>query len=211
MHLQVPEDRKVGLASEFLEDEPQYWWTEVSGGEHGRFAWADFKRLFNERYFSPSHRIRIQDEFLNPRKGSLSVQEFQQKFLSLAYHVPHLIDSESTKIYRFIQALGGVYTERMEAVSYASFNDASAAAIRIENTRRSRGFDTPGHGLAKRSNSASESGSTAGSGQSSGTSSGSTANTRGNPIEPKDWISNSHHGIYPKRTLHNGFAQLVAV
>ena len=106
VHLQVPEDRKVGLASEFLEDEPQYWWVEVSGGEHGRFAWADFKRMFNDRYFSPSHRIKIQDEFLNLRKGNMSVLEFQQKFLSLAHHVPHLIDSEDTKIYRFIQALG---------------------------------------------------------------------------------------------------------
>ena len=48
-----------------------------SGGEPGRFAWADFKRLFNERYFSPSHHIQIQDEFLNLRKGSMSVQEFQ--------------------------------------------------------------------------------------------------------------------------------------
>ena len=43
-------------------------------------------------------------------------------------------------------------------MSYTSFGDASAAAIRFENTRRSRGFDTPGQGPAKRSNSASESG-----------------------------------------------------
>ena len=29
VHLQVPEDRKVGLANEFLGDEPLYWWTDV--------------------------------------------------------------------------------------------------------------------------------------------------------------------------------------
>ena len=79
-------------ANEFLEDDPLYWWTDVCGGEPGRFAWADFKRLFNERYFSPSHRIQIQDELLNLRKGGMSVQEFQQKFLSLAHHVPHMVE-----------------------------------------------------------------------------------------------------------------------
>ena len=155
MHLQVPENRKVGLAMEFLEDEPLYWWTEVCRGEPSRFIWAEFKRLFYERYFSPSHCIQIQDEFLNLKKGSMSVLEFQQKFLSLAHHVPDLVSTENTKIHRFIQALGGVYTERMEAVSYANFGDASAAAIRIENTRRSRGIDTSGQGPAKRTTSAS--------------------------------------------------------
>ena len=102
VHLQVPEDKKVGLAMEFLEDEPLYWWTDVCGGEPSRFIWSEFKRLFYERYFSPSHRIQIQDEFLNLRKGSMSVLEFQQKFLSLAHHVPDLVSTENTKIHKFI-------------------------------------------------------------------------------------------------------------
>ena len=72
----------------------------------------------------------------------MSVLKFQQKFLSLAHHVPDLVSTESTMIHKFIQSLGGVDTERMEAVSYANFGDASTAATRIENTRRSRGIDT---------------------------------------------------------------------
>ena len=197
----MPEDRKVCLAVEFLEDEPLYWWTDVCGGDHSRFLWPEFKRLFNERYFSPSHHIQIQDEFLNLRKGNMSVLEFQQKFLSLAHHVPDLVSTENTKIHRFIQALGGVSTERMEAVSYANFGDASAAAVRIENTGRSRGVDTSGQGLAKRTTSASGSSSAAGRGQSGGFRSGSTASLRGNRsrgrfrrFSPKGQRSGQHKG-----------------
>ena len=164
MHLQVPENRKVGLAVEFLEDEPLYWLTEVYGGDHSRFLWPEFKRLFNERYFSPSHRIQIQDEFLNLRKGNMSVLEFQHKFLSLAHHVPDQVSTENTKIHRFIQALGGVYTEMMEVVSYANFGEASVAAVHIENTRRSRGVDTSGQGQANRTTSASGSSAAVGRG-----------------------------------------------
>ena len=36
--LQVPEDRKVGLAMEFLEDEPLYWWTDICDEEPGKFS-----------------------------------------------------------------------------------------------------------------------------------------------------------------------------
>ena len=110
----------------------------------------------------------------------MPVLEFQQKFLSLAHHVPDLVSTENTKIHRFIQALGGVYTERMEVVSYANFGEASAAAVRIENTRRSRGVDTSGQGPAKRTTSASGSSAAAGRGQSGGFSSGSTASFGGN-------------------------------
>ena len=42
----------------------------------------------------------------------MSVLEFQQKFLSLAQHVLDLVSTDSTKIHRFIQALGGGFPQR---------------------------------------------------------------------------------------------------
>ena len=122
VQVQVPDDRKVGLAAQFLEEEPHYWWVSVSNGGPTFCTWAEFKVMFNEKYFSPTHMANLQDEFLNLRKGDMTVMEFQQRFLTLAYHVPDLVRSEATKIHRFIRGLGGDYQTRMEAVDYTSFN-----------------------------------------------------------------------------------------
>ena len=53
VHLQVPENRKVGLATEFLEDEPLYWWTEVCGGDPGRFLMARVQTVVQRAVLQP--------------------------------------------------------------------------------------------------------------------------------------------------------------
>ena len=124
-------------------------------------------------------RIQIQDQFLNLRKGSMSIMEFQHRFLTLAHHVPNLVSTESDKD------------------SSGLFRDSEASIPirwRLWGTRHSRrhlmppcgsrlvanslGFDDAGQGSSKRSTSTSRSGSTASSGRNSRDSSGSTANTR---------------------------------
>ena len=165
---QVPDDRKVDLATQFLEEEPHYWWDSMSNGDPAHGTCAQFKVMFNEKYFSPTHMANLQDEFLNLRKGDMTVMEFQQRFLTLAYHVPDLVRSEATKIHRFIRGLGSEYQAKMEAVDYASFNQAAIAAVSIESGQRDRDADAPTQGPSKRVASSSGSGSSASSGRSSG-------------------------------------------
>ena len=98
----------------------------------------------------------------------MSVMEFQHRFLTLVHHVPDLVSTESTKIHRFIQGLGGEYTDKMEAVGYQTFETASNATMRIEAPGKSRGVEDSSQGPSKRSTSTSRSGSTASSGWSSG-------------------------------------------
>ena len=175
---QVPDDRKVGLAVQFLEQEPHYWWISVSQGDPTRFTWAQFKAMFNARYFSPSHSANIQDQFLNLRKGDMTVLEFQQQFLTLAHHVPNLVETEAVKIHRFIRGLGGEYQNKMEAVDYATFDRAAIAALRIESGVGDREAGAPTQGASKRIASTSGSGSSASSGLSSGNSGGSNTGGR---------------------------------
>ena len=143
---QVPDDKKVGLATQFLEEEPHYWWISVSNGDPTFCTWAEFKVMFNEKYFCPTHLANLQDEFLNLRKGDMTVMEFQQRFLNLAYHALDMVRSEATKIHRFIRGLGGDYQPKMEAVDYASFNQAPIAAVHIESGLSDRDADGPTQG-----------------------------------------------------------------
>ena len=147
-------------------------------GPHFLHVWAEFKVMFNEKYFSPTHMANLQDEFLNLRMGDMTVMEFQQRFLTLAYHVPDLVRSKATKIHRFIRGLGGEYQAWMEAVDYASFNQAVIAAVRIESGLRDRDADAPTQGPSKRVASSSGSGSSASSGRSSGNSGNSSSGRR---------------------------------
>ena len=55
MFIQVrcPEDRKVSLATQFLEKEAWHWWLDLSRGmgeAADHLSWDQFTALFRERY-----------------------------------------------------------------------------------------------------------------------------------------------------------------
>ncbi|KAL6136857.1 hypothetical protein ACLB2K_062152 [Fragaria x ananassa] len=55
--------------------------------------------LVGKNYFNHSHHSRIQSDFLNMKKrDNEGVIEFEQRFTTLSYHVPHLIPDERTRI-----------------------------------------------------------------------------------------------------------------
>nr|XP_011457295.1 PREDICTED: uncharacterized protein LOC105349383 isoform X1 [Fragaria vesca subsp. vesca] len=105
MFIQVrcPEDRKVGLATQFLEKEAWHWWLDMSRGMGevaNHMSWDQFTALFRERYISHAHVNRMREEFLNLQKGDdMTVMGFEQRFRELSYYVPDLVKTEQEKIY----------------------------------------------------------------------------------------------------------------
>ncbi|XP_024155799.1 uncharacterized protein LOC112163766 [Rosa chinensis] len=176
--MDLPEDRKVDLAVQFLEDTAWHWWIDVTNdpANVGPMTWDMFKTHFYGRYFSDAHLNRMQDQFLSlVKRDDQSVLEFEQEFLSLAHHVPDLVRTEQSKIRRFVLGLGGKFKDKMLGTPYRSFAEAVSYAMDIESDSPA-GFHPrdpggPSQGPSKRATSTSGSGSSVGSGKSSGSSS----------------------------------------
>ncbi|KAL6185554.1 hypothetical protein ACLB2K_041686 [Fragaria x ananassa] len=161
----LPEEKKVNMAVTFLDDSAHHWWTLASRNSGGAqdMTWEEFKTLFLGQCFGHAHRIRIQSDFLNMKKGDdEGVIEFEQRFTSLSYHVPYLIPDERTRIDMFVGDLGGVYADKMVGGIYPTFLDAVTAAMAIETRRtfsaRPRDFGGPSQGPSKKAASSSVSG-----------------------------------------------------
>ncbi|XP_040374086.1 uncharacterized protein LOC121052704 [Rosa chinensis] len=159
--MELPEDRKVNLAVQFLEDTARHWCTGVVNDptNAGPMTWDMFK-----------------DQFLSlEKRDDQSVLEFEQEFLSLAHHVPDLVCTEQSKIRRFVQGLGGKIKDKMLGTPYRSFGEAVSYAMDIESDSPA-GFHPrdpggPSQGPSKKATSTSGSGSSVGNGKSSGSSS----------------------------------------
>ncbi|XP_024163763.1 uncharacterized protein LOC112170661 [Rosa chinensis] len=183
--MDLPEDRKVTLAVQFLEDTAWHWWIDVANdpANAGPMTWDMFKTHFYGRYFSDAHLNRMQDQFLSlVKRDEQSVLEFEQEFLSLAHHVPDLVRTEQSKIRRFVLGLGGKFKDKMLGTPYRSFAEAVSYAMDIESDSPA-GFHPrdpggPSQGPSKRATSTSGSGSSVGSGKSSGSSSRSRTRFR---------------------------------
>ena len=153
---ELPEEKKVKMAVSFLDDSAHHWWTLARRNNDGAqtMTWEQFKALFLGQYFNHSHRSRIQSDFLNMKKrNDKGVIEFEQRFTTLSYHVPHLIPDERTRIGMYVDALGGVFANKMVGVVYLTFLDAVGAAMAIETkgtySARPRDFSGPNQGPSK--------------------------------------------------------------
>ncbi|KAL6220535.1 hypothetical protein ACLB2K_008291 [Fragaria x ananassa] len=182
---------KKKMAVSFLDDSAHHWWTLARRNNDGAqtMTWVQFKALFLGQYFNYSHRSRIQSDFLNMKKrNDEGVIKFEQGLTTLSYHVPHLIPDERTRIGMFVDALGGVFADKMVGVVYPTFLDAVGAAMAIETrgtyNARPRDFSGPSQGPSKEAASLSASGSSAGSGSNRGSGYGPRSRNKGHFRRP---------------------------
>jgi hypothetical protein len=167
--INCPEDRKVGLAVDFLDGVAYDWWDMTSKDPRNAnpMTWEQFKVHFNRRYFGTAIRDRMKNEFLHLKKGDKTVSEFEQRFTQLSQFVPDLIGTEEERISRFIVGLGGDYCLQLTAVPFYTYHQVVNAALRLETMFlsgvRPRDASGPSQGPSKRSASTSGSESSGGS------------------------------------------------
>ncbi|PRQ50221.1 putative retrotransposon gag domain-containing protein [Rosa chinensis] len=168
--IHCPEDRKVGLAVDFLDGVAFDWWAFTSRDleNDGPITWEQFKEHFTERYYGTAIRDRMKYEFLHLQKGDMTVTEFEQRFTQLAQFVPDLVATERERIYRFVDGLGGKYCEQLTGVPFSDYAEVVNAALRLETMYmsgvRPRDVGGPSQGPSKKAASTSRTGSSAGLG-----------------------------------------------
>ncbi|XP_039135698.1 uncharacterized protein LOC120273114 [Dioscorea cayenensis subsp. rotundata] len=95
---QSPEEDKVRLASFMLRGSVALWFESELRikGEDALRTWEQLKEVFNAKYFPLSRRAQMERQFLNLKKGSMSVEEYEAEFDRLSQFALSLVEDSSS-------------------------------------------------------------------------------------------------------------------
>ncbi|XP_075515837.1 uncharacterized protein LOC142550643 [Primulina tabacum] len=128
---------RLKLAVYQLKDRAQLWWeaTEEAIRESSQIiSWEVFRTHFIQEYSPPSYYSAKEAEFNQLVQGNISVGEYASQFYALLAYVPHVSNSDRSKLSRFMQGLNrtiytlvmtGAPTTYAEAVEKAKNIEAS--------------------------------------------------------------------------------------
>ncbi|XP_038882393.1 uncharacterized protein LOC120073661 [Benincasa hispida] len=99
------EDRKMGLATFLLQKEAEKWWKVISARRTSTdvMLWPEFRKAFEDKYYPSSFRDAKRDEFLRLTQGTMSVAEYEQKFIELSQYALLIIAEERDRYRKFEQ------------------------------------------------------------------------------------------------------------
>ncbi|XP_038880159.1 uncharacterized protein LOC120071839 [Benincasa hispida] len=132
--MRCPEEQKLQCAAFVLIDNAKCWWRlaermiETSGG---RATWDQFKEQFYEKYFSAHVRYNKQAEFMNLKQGTMTVEEYEEKFTRLSCFAPDLVSTEAKRAERFVQGLRDEVRGIVQALEPPNYATAFRAAARV--------------------------------------------------------------------------------
>jgi hypothetical protein len=92
------------------------WWDQLKQVEHineSRITWKQFKRYFQKEYLSENFYDKKMQEFFELKLGSMTMIEYENKFLGLLKYVGFIKD-EKVKIQRFLSGLPSFYKENIQ-------------------------------------------------------------------------------------------------
>ncbi|XP_073137479.1 uncharacterized protein [Henckelia pumila] len=91
-----------------LEGRAHKWWRSASAQlihDQGHALWAFFCCLFRQLHFPPALRQAKEIEHFNLKQGTMSIDEYQQKFIDLLPYCPHIGTSSEAKYDHFLHGL----------------------------------------------------------------------------------------------------------
>jgi hypothetical protein len=90
-----------------LKGKTSMWWDQLVQVQHVRekdITWKEFKRYFERKYLTKRYYDRKMKEFFELKLGSMTIDEYEQRFLELLKYVPFIKD-EVVKIQRYLSGL----------------------------------------------------------------------------------------------------------
>ncbi|MQL79306.1 hypothetical protein Taro_011744 [Colocasia esculenta] len=134
--IRCAEEERVTLASYMLQERADVWWSSVLRTQFGdrsmEVAWIEFVRLFKAKYIPEHVQDHIEQEFLTLTQGSMSVLEYEARFVELSKYAPHIEADERRKVKKFIMGLKSSLRTRLVALGHRSMEEALSAACMQE-------------------------------------------------------------------------------
>ncbi|XP_075473901.1 uncharacterized protein LOC142504950 [Primulina tabacum] len=135
---------RLKLAVYQLKDRAQLWWeaTEEAIRESGQIiSWEVIRTHFIQEYSPPSYYSAKEAEFNQLVQGNMSVGEYASQFSALLAYVPHVSNSDRSKLSRFMQGLNRTIHTLVMTGAPTTYAEAVEKAKNIEaNTGASHSF-----------------------------------------------------------------------
>ena len=97
---------KIILAAFQLEGEAQVWWKWArTSRDLEAMTWAEFQELFMGKYFPDITRHAKAQEFLELKKGAMTVMDYVDRFTKLARFADDYVATYMAKVRRFENGL----------------------------------------------------------------------------------------------------------
>ncbi|XP_073119979.1 uncharacterized protein [Henckelia pumila] len=135
---------KMEILGFMLEGRARKWWRSTSTpfvAARGAVSWDEFRTAFQRFYFPPTLRQTKASELLNLRQGTMSIEEYKQKFFDLLSYCPHITESSMAKYDHFLQGLNPEIHRMVSVGSDMSFEGLVNHCHQAEESiRRNRGL-----------------------------------------------------------------------
>ncbi|MQM19385.1 hypothetical protein Taro_052390 [Colocasia esculenta] len=112
------------------------WWASLlrTRFEDGAIdvAWDEFVRLFRAKFVPEHIQDRMEQEFLSLTQGSMTVLEYEVRFVELSKYAPHIVIDERMKAKKFVMGLKPSLRTRLVAFDHCTLDEALSAACKQE-------------------------------------------------------------------------------
>ncbi|MQL99654.1 hypothetical protein Taro_032376 [Colocasia esculenta] len=95
-------------------------------------AWDEFVRLFRAKFVPEHIQNRMEQEFLSLTQGSMTVLEYEARFVELSKYAPHIVTDERRKAKKFVMDLKPSLRMRLVAFDHRTLDEALSTTCRQE-------------------------------------------------------------------------------
>jgi hypothetical protein len=99
-----------------LKGKASVWWEQLVQVQHVReknITWREFKKHFEKKYLTKRYYDRKMKEFFELKLGSMTIDEYEWRFLELLKYVPFIKD-ETVKIQRYLNGLPSSISDKIQ-------------------------------------------------------------------------------------------------
>ncbi|MQM19355.1 hypothetical protein Taro_052359 [Colocasia esculenta] len=134
--IRCADDDKVTLATIMLQERADVWWASLLRARFEddtiEIAWDEFVRLFRAKFVPEHIQDRMEQEFLSLTQSSMTVLEYEARFVELSKYAPHIVTDERRKAKKFVMGLKPSLRTRLVAFDHRTLDEALSAACRQE-------------------------------------------------------------------------------
>ncbi|XP_058103482.1 uncharacterized protein LOC131247053 [Magnolia sinica] len=129
-----PDSQRVSLATFTLEGEAELWWKLVKkeAGSSIVWSWSMYSDKFDQKYFPDSIQEKMVSEFISLEQGSLSVPQYEARFIELSRFTSDLISTPSMKACKFEKGLHPGLRSRVVPLRLPTFEEVTDRTKIIE-------------------------------------------------------------------------------
>ncbi|XP_060175274.1 uncharacterized protein LOC132605993 [Lycium barbarum] len=135
--LGLKETRGVEFATFLFSGSAESWWISIQRGRQAGLppiTWSELLALFKDRFIPLSKQDDMRRQFNNLRQGTMTVTEYEAKFIDLSRYVPYLVEDPREKVRRFVDGLEHRYRGPVvRDVRYGTYSDVVDTALRYES------------------------------------------------------------------------------